>query len=262
MAQSVYASLARKSAASVALTASIMLGGSAHADDIVNVHGKIPLYQKYDQLVGLVDKVTSPSDVLFKKQLIETATHESGNLKFSRRAYWNKTLHRWDETGPDRSIFMIQPGKTGAGDIIGRWLKKHPREIPLAERSSGMRYKDLALLSDNQVGDLLMKKDFFAAAMARFKYLSTKWKPSDDINVRAFEWSRYYQGTRNPVERQQYIDDTKRMSMELKASHLGGVMGKHIHPMKPTAGIVHKMHNNKIGHNIASVAKKLARMRA
>ena len=128
----------------------------------------------------------------------------------------------------------------------------------LLTTESGMTAKQLAAMSRRQLGDYLYKNDKFAAALARLKYASSPGRIPGTIEDRARYWSKYYQGTNNPRKQEQYISDNQRMSEEVKASSISRVLGRHMKVMRPTYGMVQKLHKNKIGHNIASTFKKLA----
>ena len=196
---------------------------------------------------------TAAGRVNASNMLYETAVHESGRLKFNRQMV--KEHGHLVPRGVARSVFMIE---TKTAKNLVAWAKNKPRARNLLTTESGFTYKKLAMMSQSELGDYLVKNNKFAAAIARLKYASSHGKIPGTLESRAHYWSKYYQGTNDYSKEKQYISDNRKMAEELKAASLSKVVRKHIRPLKTNAGLVQKMHDTKIGHAISSLSKKLS----
>jgi hypothetical protein len=200
-------------------------------DYVAALGNKDPSYQK------------NVSDLLY-----ETAAQESMRFRYDKQV---------GGQGKAVSIFQIEP-KTA--ENLVKWSATRPEALNLLTTTSGLTAKQLSALTRDQLVDSLAKNEKFAAAMARVKYLSVPGKIPSTLEARAAYWSKWYQGTNNPVKQDQYLRNSRLIAEEVKASALSNVIKKHIE-VKPTQGLVNKvLHEGKIMHNVASKTKKSSRM--
>ena len=243
----------RKIVSTAALAGSVLMGTMAHAQDMT------PIQQSSSVLRSITNQVASAYDKdplranVASNMLYETAVHESGLLKHKRQLI--EEGGHLVERGYGRSVFMIEAST--AKNLI-HWAGNKRKAINLLTEESGISYKKLSMMSRQEVGDYLMKNDKFAAAIARLKYASVPGRIPATIEGRASYWSKYYQGTSDPRKQREFLSDNRKMAEEVKAGAISKVVGRHIQKMPKHYGIVQRMHNNKIGHGISSMAKKLA----
>jgi hypothetical protein len=128
----------------------------------------------------------------------------------------------------------------------------------LLTTSSGLTAKQLTAMTRKQLASYLVEHDHFAAAVAMVKYLSVPESIPSTQEARAAYWSKYYQGTNNPVKQDAYLRDNRLIAQELKATALSNVVKKHLQPQQPTQGLVNRvLHDAKVKHAISSTRKKV-----
>jgi hypothetical protein len=244
---------------SAALAGSLLFGtGTALADNLVPVGKKISVIEKTtklrsltDYIAGITEKsaagIKNVSDLLY-----ETSIHESMRLGASRQ------IARGGKPGIARSIFMIEP--VTAKNLVN-WARNKPKAMSLLTTASGKTAKELSAMTRAELADFLMAHDHFGAAMARVKYMSVPGKIPSTREARAAYWSKYYQGTSNPVKEAQYLRDSRLISAEVKAAQISRVVVRHLSPARPVQGLVNRvLHEGKTGHAIKSVHKKIGKL--
>lgn len=246
----------KKGLIATALAGSLLFSGTGFAQNVVPTGSGHSITYRSDKLRRLTTYIAARTEKTHKgirkisDLLYETAIHESARLRYGRQ------LHDGTQSGIARSIFMVEP--TTADNLV-EWAKQKPKAMHLLTTTSGRSANNLSKMTRAQLADLLSSNDKFAAAMARVKYLSIKKSVPNTFWGRATYWSKYYQGTSNPIKTAQYVNNNRIMAREVAAAKLAETSFWKSVPPKPTQGLVNNvLHNGKTKHAIKSVAKKLS----
>jgi len=218
--------ISRKGLVGLALSGSLMFGGTAEAANYVPVGKAANVLTQHRQLKYLTNHVAGlyTSDLTEKTRarqiLYRTAIHESQRLEHRRQVIskGGKLL----EEGPARSIFGVEPATAKA---MVHWSQDHRRAMDLLTRTSGLSAKDLSRMSKDKMADLLMSNEKFAAAMARVKFLSVSGRiPGTLTDQASYTAKKYFVGKQeNRAELQktykkQFIDDNAIFSRRVSAA--------------------------------------------
>jgi peptidoglycan L-alanyl-D-glutamate endopeptidase CwlK len=200
-----------------------------------------------DYIAGLTE-ASKESAKNVSDMLYETAVHESGGLRYSQQV--------WGQ-GKATSIFQIEPS---TAEHLVSWSMRHKRALNILVATSGKTEKQLKSMSRNEISKLVSSNEKFAAAMARVKYLTAPGAIPGSLNDRAAYWSKYYQGTSNPEKTKQFIEQNKKAAADLSGASVSNVVSKHVNKPPQNHGLVDKIHQSKVSHNISSQKKKLSIM--
>jgi len=272
--------LGRKGIISATLAGSLLFGSVAEAHNIVPVGKEAAISVRAQKLKGMVEHIAveSETDPIKRENLTnwlyETSIHESGKLTHRRQLItekykvWDVKAKKWKtkkrlvERGRARSIMGMEPRT--AEDLV-KWAGNNPMERSILAAESGIAYKKLAAMSSEELSNLLMQHDHFAAALSVTKasWIKHQFKAEipGTIGERAvYTARRYYAGPKQNTYIRQYLQDNREVAAAVKASALSNVIKKHVET-KPVQGLVNNvLHERKIMHNVSSNIKKTSSM--
>lgn len=262
--------ISRKGLVGLALSGSLMFGGIAEAANSVPVGNNVSIMTRTHRLKGLTKYISNMAEQDPAKRtnlanwLYETPIHESQMLQHRRQVVWKgKKGHRKPvEAGPARSIFGLEM-PTSTELIAFSFKKKQTALKKLLTSTSGMTSKQLRGLTQDQLSNLLMSNDKFAAsiAVAKSRWIERVFGdtiPGTTAERAVYTADHFYGGKNREAYRIKYLEDNAIVAEKIKAAQIAATMKKHSGPPPPkTNGLVNDvLHNNKIGHNVKSLTKR------